>query len=195
MPYKDIEQARRYAATHREEARQTARAWYYAHLEVAREYRRVYSHTHREVSRRASAKYRQSHGDQVCAAGRLYIRQHRQERSSYAARVYREDNEYRLRSILRSRLYRAIRYQSKAGSAVKDLGCSIKELKAHLESLFLPGMTWNNWGRDGWHIDHIRPLASFDLTDRVQLLRACHFTNLQPLWANDNQRKRAKCST
>jgi desulfoferrodoxin (superoxide reductase-like protein) len=47
-------------------------------------------------------------------------------------------------------------------------------------------MTWDNWTTDGWHIDHIKPLASFDLTDRKQLLEACHYTNLQPLWAKDN---------
>jgi hypothetical protein len=48
-------------------------------------------------------------------------------------------------------------------------------------------MTWDNWTTDGWHIDHIKPLASsFDLTDRKQFLEACHYTNLQPLWAKDN---------
>jgi len=53
-------------------------------------------------------------------------------------------------------------------------------------------MTWDNWTLDGWHIDHIKPLASFDLTDRKQLLEACHYTNLQPLWAKDNLTKNDK---
>jgi hypothetical protein len=56
----------------------------------------------------------------------------------------------------------------------------------HLESKFQYGMNWDNWSFEGWHIDHIVPLASFDLTDRKQLLLACHYTNLQPLWAIDN---------
>lgn len=64
------------------------------------------------------------------------------------------------------------------------------ELRAHLETRFLPGMTWENYG--AWHIDHVRPLASFDLTDRAQLLQACHYTNLQPLWARDNRSKGAR---
>jgi hypothetical protein len=80
-----------------------------------------------------------------------------------------------------------LKTNAKAGSAVSDLGCSIPELKAYLEKMFQPGMTWENWG--AWHIDHIIPLASFDLTDREQFLKACHYTNLQPLWAPDNQRK------
>jgi len=90
---------------------------------------------------------------------------------------------------LRSRLYKALQGNFKNGSAVTDLGCSIDELKMHLESKFQYGMNWDNWSFEGWHIDHIVPLASFDLTDRKQLLLACHYTNLQPLWAIDNLSK------
>lgn len=61
--------------------------------------------------------------------------------------------------------------------------------KVYLESLFQPGMVWENYGNDGWHIDHVRPLSSFDLLDPVQFSQACHYTNLQPLWAKDNLSK------
>ena len=97
--------------------------------------------------------------------------------------------QYKLSCRLRTRLYCALQGNFKNGSAVKDLGCSIDELKTHLESKFQLGMTWDNWSFEGWHIDHIKPLASFDLTDRKQLLLACHYTNLQPLWAIDNLSK------
>ena len=108
-------------------------------------------------------------------------------------KVYREkwktDIQYRLSNRLRKRLHNILNNDQKSGSAVKDLGCSIEELKSYLESKFQPGMTWDNWSIDGWHIDHIKPLASFDLSDRKQLLEACHYTNLQPLWAKDNLEK------
>jgi len=78
------------------------------------------------------------------------------------------------------------------GSAVNDLGCTIDELKARLESPFQPGMTWDNWGLYGWHIDHIIPLASFNLEDREQFLKVNHYTNLQPLWCDDNWEKGCK---
>ena len=56
-------------------------------------------------------------------------------------------------------------------------------------------MSWDNWNLAGWHIDHIRPLASFDLTDPVQLKQAAHYTNLQPLWAHDNYVKGSRVSS
>jgi len=89
---------------------------------------------------------------------------------------------------LRSRLNKALQGNYKSGSAVKDLGCSIEFLREYLEKQFKEDMSWDNYGE--WHIDHIEPLCSFDLTDRVQLLKACHYTNLQPLWKKDNLEKR-----
>lgn len=105
---------------------------------------------------------------------------------------YHSDFNFKLSDILRSRLNKAIKNNQKAGSAVADLGCSIEELKIHLESQFQEGMSWGNYGLKGWHIDHIKPLASFDLTKEEELKEACHYTNLQPLWAEDNLSKGAK---
>jgi len=106
------------------------------------------------------------------------------------AKDYKNNNLHRKISLaLRNRLFSALKNNQKIGSAVQDLGCSVNEFKTYLESLFQPGMTWDNWSKDGWHIDHIKPLSSFDLTDRNELLEACHYTNLQPLWAKDNLRK------
>lgn len=111
---------------------------------------------------------------------------------SYKKEKYATDIQFKLRQILRSRLTKAISRDYKTGSAVRDLGCTIAELKTYLELLFQPGMSWDNWIPDGWHIDHIKPLASFDLTNREQFLQACHYTNLQPLWAEENLSKKDK---
>lgn len=114
---------------------------------------------------------------------RRYHEKHGRERKRIR---YATDPEFRLRSVLRARLNVAIKNGARGGSAVRDLGCSIGELMDHLASQFAPGMSWSNWGRHGWHIDHKRPLSSFDLTDPEQIRTACHFSNLQPLWASDN---------
>lgn len=82
----------------------------------------------------------------------------------------------------------ALKGGQKSGSTVRDLGCTVAELVVKLEALFAPGMTWANHGTD-WHIDHIKPLALFDLTIRSEFLQACHFSNLQPLWAFENMSK------
>lgn len=111
---------------------------------------------------------------------------HRRQNNALTVHRQRELIQTRLSRNLRVRLSKAVH----RGSAVRDLGCSVDELKQHLESKFQPGMTWNNYGT--WHIDHVKPLALFDLTDREQLLKACHYTNLQPLWAEENLRKSAK---
>ena len=102
----------------------------------------------------------------------------------------------KIASNLRSRLNKAVKNGYKSGSAVRELGCSIEELKTYLESKFYPHpitgemMTWDNYGRGGWHIDHVGPLCMFNLSDGLELRRACHYTNLQPLWAEDNLTKR-----
>jgi hypothetical protein len=103
-----------------------------------------------------------------------------------------EDINVKLGLALRRRLWMALRGKSCKGSAVRDLGCSLDDLRAHLESLFLPGMEWANWGLRGWHIDHIRPLKEFDLTDQHQRAEACRWSNLQPLWAAQNIGKGAR---
>ena len=96
----------------------------------------------------------------------------------------------------RARVNRAIRAQSvsKTSSTAELIGCSIPELIEYLESLMLPGMTWENWTTDGWHIDHIKPCASFNLSVEEEQIACFHYTNLQPLWATDNLKKGRKTS-
>ena len=67
---------------------------------------------------------------------------------------------------------------------MKLVGCTEKECNEWLESQFLPGMSWEN--RDLWHIDHMKPLDLFDALDPEEQRKACHYTNIQPLWSKDN---------
>lgn len=117
-------------------------------------------------------------------------RKNRTKLTAYIRNRKHEDIHFKLACSLRNRLWSAIKNDQKRGSAVKDLGCSISELKTYLESKFQKGMNWNNWTNDGWHIDHIKPLSKFDLSNREQFLEACNYTNLQPLWSTENLTKR-----
>lgn len=100
------------------------------------------------------------------------------------------DLNFIMRERLSSRLRKALNGESKSISTINLLGCSIKDLKIYLEKKFKKGMSWKN--KHLIHIDHIRPCASFDLTDPKQQQICFHYTNLQPLWAQENMSKGAK---
>jgi hypothetical protein len=107
-------------------------------------------------------------------------------------RAFYEDPHNKIAGACRVRVYAAIKRHStrKSSGTINLIGCSVEVLMCHLESQFVEGMSWENYGK--WHIDHIKPCASFDLTDPAQQRACFHFTNLQPLWAADNQSKGAK---
>lgn len=107
----------------------------------------------------------------------------------------KNDVQFKLSINLRVRLHAALEGRIRSASAVRDLGCTIEQLKEYLTQKFYPHpetqemMSWANHGHQGWHIDHIMPLALFDLTNTEQLKFAIHYTNLQPLWNVDHLQK------
>ena len=146
-----------------------------------------YKKNKEDVDKR-NKEYKENHKEEEIYRNKIYYQNNKKRcgdsNRKYAFNRAREDINFRMRKNLRTRLYRAIKGGQKTGSAIGDLGCSIDELKTHIELKFLPGMTWDNYGK--WHIDHIEPLCSFDLTDAEQLKSACNFSNLRPLWGKDN---------
>lgn len=98
---------------------------------------------------------------------------------------------FKLTHVLRARLHHFIKRATTKKCKFKDyIGCSTIKLKSHLEKQFTAGMTWENHGLHGWHIDHIIPLSS--AKNETELYKLCHYKNLQPLWAADNFKKGAK---
>lgn len=118
-----------------------------------------------------------------------YRSENRESINAYFTERLKTDIQFKLGSSLRKRLNRAIKGNAKAGSVIDELGCSTEFLKDYLESKFEPGMTWENWSINGWHIDHIYPLSKADLTNAAEFKKVCHYTNLQPMWAIPNIRK------
>jgi hypothetical protein len=127
--------------------------------------------------------YRQNNKDKIAEDHEKWVEINREKYNKYYTDRRRNDVNFKLAHHIRKTVNRNI---NKAGSSTESLGCSIEELKKHLESKWLPGMSWENHTTDGWHIDHIQPLSSFDLSDLEQFKQACHYTNLQPLWCKDN---------
>lgn len=85
---------------------------------------------------------------------------------------------------LRGRIRATVTKGYKSDSTLTLLGCSVDDFKLHLEKSFTIGMSWDTYGK--WHIDHIIPCASFDLTDPEEQKKCFHYTNMQPLWEIDN---------
>jgi hypothetical protein len=99
---------------------------------------------------------------------------------------------YRIGEVMRTRIKRVLKGERKYDTTLKLLGMTLDELRRHLESKFKPGMTWENYGYKGWHIDHILPCSAFDLTDLEDQKECFHYTNLQPLWWWENLSKSNK---
>lgn len=110
-----------------------------------------------------------------------------------------KDIGFKILLNLRRRLAYAINGKDKSKKTTELLGCSIQQLKKYLESKFKSGMSWDNYGRgingkgmQEWHIDHIIPCASFDLSKPEEQRKCFHYSNLQPLWAKENLEKSNK---
>jgi len=154
----------------------TKKEWVKRNRNKVKAYRKKHYEKHKEKTAPLLAAYKKSHPE--------IARRRRKERMA-------SDPTYSLIIKLRKRVAKVLKGKSKSTSTLELLGCSAEEYRQHLESQFTPGMTWGNHAFDGWHIDHIRPLSSFDLTDPAQQREAFHYTNCQPLWAKDNLEKGA----
>jgi penicillin-binding protein-related factor A (putative recombinase) len=105
---------------------------------------------------------------------------------------YKNDLNFRIRIRLSTRIKNILKNKTKYKSTIDFLGCNIPFFKKYIESKFEKFMTWKNYGRYGWHIDHIKPCAAFNLTKKSEQIKCFHYTNLQPLWAHENHTKSSK---
>lgn len=168
----------KYHADHRETRIAQNRERYYKNHEENLKKNREYYQKNKEYHK----KYRDVRREEI----RAYDRKHYRERLG-------NDIQYKIKRALRSRLAKALQGVGiKSDRTLNLLGCDIETLKKHIELQFQEGMSWNNYGHDTWHIDHIVPCASFDLTKPEEQRKCFHYTNLQPIWAKDNLSKGAK---
>lgn len=132
----------------------------------------------------------QENPDKVAINAKKHREKYRDKINKYRRQKRKNNVNFRLRTIISNRIRMALSRGSKNSTSYDLTGCSWEHLKLYLESLFIDGMTWDNYGQ--WHIDHIKPCCSFDLSDIEQQKLCFHYTNLQPLWAIDNLKKSGK---
>ena len=159
---------------------------------------RFYIHTHYIQNKvrilKRQIEYRKFNPEKVRQSQRNYYKKNKvkiiKNSIEYERIKIQTDIKLKIVKSLRSRVYQAIINKSKSTKIL--LGCTVKFLKKYLESQFKEGMSWNNHEIHGWHIDHIKPCASFDLSKLEEQQKCFHYTNLQPLWAKDNLKKGSK---
>lgn len=168
---------------------------------------------HRNICKKCicekSKFYRKNNKEKVAKAKKQYAKKNEKHISEYQKkyrkkhkkRIYKQIRNiekekyktnicFKVRKNTQRRILLALKGKCKSANTVELLGCSIEEYKKYLESKFQEGMKWENHGIYGWHIDHIKPCASFDLTNPEEQKKCFHYTNTQPLWADENVKKR-----
>ena len=118
----------------------------------------------------------------------------RQTVNAWRQHKTKTDLNFRLKQNIKTRIISVLNGTSKSKNTAELLGCSIEQFKMYLEAQFWKDerIDWITYGPKGWHLDHIRPCASFDLTDPDQQKACFHYTNLQPLWWDENIAKADK---
>lgn len=151
-------------------------------------YWKTYSDKNRSILKQKGKIYDDNHRSEMSLRKKLYY-QNNKEKMAEIERNKRKNIQYKIKSNLSRRIRSFLNGKSKSKTTMAYLGCSLDFFKNYIENLFQDGMTWENYGLNGWHIDHIRPCASFDLTNPEQQNICFHYSNLQPLWAVDNIKK------
>lgn len=190
---KNIEYKKQYRENNKKNLADKQKLYYKEHRSQVAKYKSQYYKDNKNKILENRKEYCKNHNEAIVVYNNKYRKVNRATATKHHKIRLATDINYKLAHYIRKRLRAAVKHKQKVGSTIKDLGCSIEELKLHIEKQFQPYMDWENWKLvEGWHIDHIIPLSHFDLTNREQFLKACHYTNLQPLWAEDNLKKSNK---
>jgi len=206
----DPEYGRQYRKNNKDKIRELNRAYVIKNPAKVQEWAKKSQEKNKEQNLASGRRSYQKNKDKILAKHKEYREAHKEEGKEYQKAYYqknkpriyarenkrlKEDPQARLSRALRARLREAIKVLGgkKFTSALDLVSCTIEELREHMEIHFQEGMSWDNYGE--WHIDHIKPCCSFDLTEETQQRECFHYTNLQPLWAKDNLEKGSRNET
>jgi hypothetical protein len=163
------------------------------HEKILLSYKR-YRIKNRDIINKKSRARRSANPEKAREASRKCSKKNRKRINAYSRLKYKNDAQYRISTNLKRRIRTAIEriLNNKTIETNWLFGCDILKFKLHIESLFQDGMAWDNHGNKGWHIDHLIPVKMFDVTIDSERKKCFHYSNLQPLWAEDNRKKGVK---
>lgn len=177
---------KKYSQEHKKEISDRMKKWYLLNkIRLSKLKKELYL-KNKEILKKRCKDYVLKNRNKRLKTLENYRKNHQKEIKEYNKHY---NKTHRININLRRRIHKALKGICKSKHTVELLGCSVEKLKQHLESKFIKRMTWQNYGYYGWHVDHIKPCASFDLSKVSEQRKCFHYTNLQPLWAKDNLSK------
>ena len=179
-----------YYLDNKEKIKKIRKQYYLDNKEKKKQYQKQYWLDNKEKKKQYQKQYWLDNKEKNKEQMKQWRLNNKEKLNYYYRNKTKTDPIYKFAKNQRRRMWAALKGISKCESTLILLGCSIEECWNHLEQQFEPGMTRDNYGL--WHVDHIIPCASFDLSDPEQQKFCFHYTNLQPLWAIDNMKKGAK---
>lgn len=183
--------------------KKSSKAWQENNQDIIKESKKRYRKAHPEKQKIYRKRYREAHLDKERERCRLWNKIHIKQILSRRASFLRLNPLERIIQNTRSRIVRILRGKTKSATTKKLVGCTLEELKRHIEAQWSEGMSWENYGNNKgsiatcWHVDHIIPIKArnengelfFDLSKPEHQSRCFHYTNLQPMWGIDNLQK------
>lgn len=156
-------------------------------------YSKQYYGKYKEKLSKYYQEHRQKNKERYLKYGEEYRKNNKDKINNYAKQYFKKRMEtepnFKIHHTLNKRLGNALKSKKKSLDAEKLLGCTLEFFREYIASKFIEGMAWGNYGYYGWHLDHIVPCAKFVLSDVEQQKQCFHYTNMQPLWAEDNLKK------
>tara|TARA_R100001086_G_scaffold195632_1_gene112406 strand:- start:57 stop:788 length:732 start_codon:yes stop_codon:yes gene_type:complete len=190
------ERKKEYELKHKEKRRQSNKEYHLKNKEKRREYRKEYNLKNKEYKKEYNREYNREYSLKIKEHKKEYYLKNKEQikeynlnnkerfnewRRSYARKRYKTDINYKLRMLCSNRVLVALKGKIKSARTMELIGCTPNELRRHIESLFEPWMTWENQGRGGWDIDHIKACFHFNLANSEQQRACFNWSNLQPM--------------
>lgn len=194
-PERKKESSKKYILRNKEKIKQKAQL----NKDKIKEYKKNYFQKNKKIILEKKQKWRKENPEKYKEENRIrhqkqkHIKRKRTEYNrNYSKKRMKEDEIFNLRTKVRGRLksFLKIRNITKRNQTFSIVGCTPEELRIHLEKQFKEGMTWELFKQSKIHIDHRTPLSSAKTEEEIYKL--CHYTNLQPLWAEENMKKGSK---
>jgi len=185
---------KKYQKTNKKQLRNFKNKYYQTNKEKILKQHETYHQDHKKEIEEYQKEYRQKYELRLKKQNKIYRKRNKEKikkrKNKYIKKRRKIDVNFKILANLRSRVYCALKGNPKLSTTMKLISCSILKLRQYLQKQFKKGMTWENYGK--WHIDHIKPCCTFDLSKPSEQRKCFHYKNLQPLWAEENWSKGGK---